>query len=175
MELVVYQKYVVTDRANHHAQQNVNWPSKTLVIDRPIAQLPIRVEQQVLKVALPHAEHFIVFQGGGFGIQQGGGYVCVAEIGGRLLLKAGYHRSFAFARATMNEPDAKDKCELVALTTTLPPQLSDDLPNQGLRTIVLGSRPPLFSDFFSDLAMTVKLRKKCWEAHIKIVDVDATS
>lgn len=176
LDLVVHQTYVVTERANHHAQQNTSWAAKTLVIDRPAPDIPIRYEDKGVIFSLPHAEHMIALQpDGAFRIHQGGGFVSVVEIGGRLLLSAGYHRSFAFARAAMNEPDAIDRCELVALTVTLPAQVSAVFPNQGLRTMVLGSRPPLFSDFFSDLAMTVKLRKKRWEAHIKIVDVDATS
>src|SRR6266436_7006506 len=134
----------------------------------------MRVEGDTIKFNLPHAEHMIGFQpDGAFQIQQGAGFVSVVDLnGGRLLLKAGYHRSFAFARAAMNEPDAKDKCELVALTTSLPPQLLPTAPHQGLRTTVLGPRPPLFSDFFdADLAMTVKLRKKRWEAQLRITAI----
>jgi hypothetical protein len=176
LELVIYQLYVVTDRANDHHKQTGAWTRKTLVIDRPSVSLPLKVEGDTLKLALPHAEHMIGIQpDGAFRIQQGGGFVSVADMGGgRLVLKAGYHRSFAFARATMKEPDAKDRCELVALTSTLPPELCANFPtHQGLRTTVFGSRPPLFSDFFdSDLAMSVKLRKKRWEAHIRITAID---
>ncbi|MBS1840440.1 MAG: hypothetical protein JSS69_18455 [Acidobacteria bacterium] len=174
MDLIAYQTYVVTDRANHHNNQIGGWARKTLVIDRPIAQLPMRIEGDTIKFSLPHAEHTFAFQNGALQIQQFAGFVSVADIGGgRLLLKAGYHRSFAFARAVMNEPDAKDKCELVALTTSLPPQLARSSPHQGLRTIVFGSRPPLFSDFFDpDLAMTVKLLRKRWEAHLRIATID---
>ena len=174
MGLLVYQMYVITEIADGHAQQAGAWARKSLVIDRPIVQMPVRVEADTMKITLPHAEHMIGVQpDGAFRIQQGGGFVSVAEIGGRLLLKAGYHRSFAFARAVMNEPDARDKCELVALTNTLPPQLSAGFPHQGLRTTLLGSRPPLFSDFFdADLVMQVRLRKKRFEVHIKMAQVD---
>jgi len=174
MDLLAYQTCVVTDRADHHHQQAGGWARKTLMIDRPVAQLPHRVEGDTIKFVLPHAEHMFAFQNGWFQIQQGAGFVSVVDIGrGRLLLKAGYHRSFAFARAVMNEPEAKDKCELVALTTSLPPALAPTCPHQGLRTMVFGSRPPLFSDFFDpDLAITVRLRKKRWEAHLRIAAVD---
>lgn len=174
MDLVVYQTVVVTDRADHHNQQAGVWARKTLVIDRPVAQLPYRIEGDTIKFALPHAEHMFAFQNGYFQIQQGAAFVSVVDIGqGRLLLKAGYHRSFAFARAAMNEPDARDKCELVALTTSLPPPLVPAAPHQGLRMMVFGPCPPLFSDFFApDLAMTIRLRKKRWEAHLRIAAVD---
>jgi hypothetical protein len=174
MELLIFQTCIVTDRADHHDGQVGDWARKTLVIDRPTAQLPMRMEDETIKFTLPHSEHMFAFQNGSFQIQQFAGYVAVVDTGaGRLLLKAGYHRSFAFARAVMNEPDAKDKCELVALTTSLPPQLAAASPNQGLRTMVFGSRPPLFSDFFNpDLAMAIKLRRKKWEAHLRIAAVD---
>ncbi|HEV2304201.1 MAG TPA: hypothetical protein VGR93_01660 [Candidatus Acidoferrales bacterium] len=174
MECVIYQNFVVTDRADEHKRQNGPWSRKTLVLDRPTAQLPMRLEQGTIKFTLPHAEHMFAFSNGWFQIQQFAGFVSVTDIGGgKLLLKAGYHRSFAFARGAMNEPDAKDKCVLVALTTTLPPQLAPTAPQHGLRTTVLGSCPPLFSDFFdSNLAMAVKLRKKRYEAHLRITAED---
>ncbi len=174
MELIIHQLHVVTDRADHHHNQAGGWARKTLVIDRPSAQLPMQIDGDTIKFALPHAEHMFAFQNGAFQIQQGGGFVSVVDIGGgKLLLKAGYHRSFAFARAAMNEPDAKDKCELVALTTSLPPQLLPTFPHQGLRTTVFGSRSPLFRDFFDpDLVMAVKLLKKRWEAQLRIAAIN---
>jgi hypothetical protein len=172
MELVIYQFYIVTDKADEHHNRPASWARKTLVLDRPACQLHMRIEDGAIKLALPHGEHMIAFNTSGFQIQQAAGFVSVVEIGGRLLLKAGYHRSFAFARAAMNEPEARDKCELVALTTSLPPQLAVASPHQGLRTTVLGSRPALFSDFFDpDLAMTVRLRRKKYEAHIRTVEI----
>jgi hypothetical protein len=176
LELIIYQTYVVTDRADHHAEGPGNWARKTLVMNRPTNLLPWRVEDGTLKFSLPHAEHQIwINPNGQFGIQQGGGFVSVAEIEGRLFLKAGYHRSFAFARAVTNEPEANAKSMLVALTRALPPQLTTDFPHQGLRTTVLGRRPPLLADFFDlRLAMTVRLRRKKYEAHFqgKVVPVD---
>lgn len=173
LDLIAYQLYVVVDRACEHQNRPVSWARKTLVLDRPSSQLPIRMEDGAIKISLPHGEHMIAIKSGSFEIQQGAGFVSVVDIGnGRLLLKAGYHRSFAFARAAVNELEAKDKCELVALTTTLPPQLEPTFPHQGLRTTVFGSRPPLFSDFFDpNLVMTVKLRRKKYEAHIRTVEI----
>lgn len=174
LDLVAYQFYVVTDRCDHHVQQAGAWAKKFLVLDRPNVQLPGRVENGIIKFELPHAEHTIGVQpDGAFRIQQFDGYVSAVNVSGRLVLKAGYHRSFAFARAVMNEPDASDRCALVALTRSLPPGLAPNCPNQGLRTMVLGTRAALLRDFFDvDLAMPVKLRKKRWETHIQIVPVD---
>jgi hypothetical protein len=171
-ELQVYQLYVVADRADHHARQlkGDQWHNACLQIDRPNNPLPLRNDSGIVKVTLPHAEYmFAMVPGGAFQIQQGAGFISVCEVEGRIVLKAGYHRSFAFARSRMKEPEAKDKSLLVAVTKTVPPQLLADFPKQGLRTTVLGSRPPLFSDFLdAALAMPVKLRKKRYEMHIKV-------
>lgn len=171
--LAIYQFYVAVDRSDQHANTMNTWTRTCLQIDRPAAQLPIRSENNVVKISLPHAEHGLaLIPSGGFQIQQGGGFISVCEINGRMILKAGYHRSFAFVRAK-NAPEAKETSLLVALTATAPPQLSPQFPTQGLRTMVLGSRPPLFSDFFEDsLAMRVKLRKKKYEVHIKFEQID---
>ena len=182
MGLVVYQNYVVTDRADHHAKNQIGseqWDRTCLMTDRPVAQMQLRQEDGIIKVQLPHAEHmFILHPDGGFRIQQGGGFISVCDVEGRMLLKAGYHRTFAFCRERRNEPEAKDRSLLVALTKTVPPQLLTGFPTQGLRTTVLGPRPPFFSDFFDeDLSMSVKLRKKRFEMHVKVnvVAVDAES
>lgn len=131
--------------------------------------MPLRMEDDAIKVTLPHGEHMFATVQGGFTIQQGAGWVSVCETAGRMILKAGYHRSFAFSRTLIKDPEAKEKSLLVAVTNTLPPPLLPAFPKQGLRTTVLGSRAPVFSDFFDDtLAMAVKLRKKRYEMHIRV-------
>lgn len=177
-ELLVYQLYVVGDRADDHANHlgGAAWAKLCLQMERPGTQMALRMDGGIIKVQLPHAEHLFTLQPQGFVIQQGGGFISVCEVEGRMLLKAGYHRSFAFSRALMKDPDAKEKSLLVALTKTVPREISADFPKQGLRTTVLGSRPPVFSDFFDvSLAMEVKLRKKRYEMHIKVdvVAIDA--
>ncbi len=179
MDLRVYQLYVVADRANHHAKQlgGKEWAHCCLPVERPTTQMPVRSENGTIKVNIPHAEHLFTLGPQGFVIQQGGGFVSVCDLQGRMLLKAGYHRSFAFCRSLKKEPEAKEKSLLVALTNSLPLQLSPDFPMQGLRTMVLGSRPPLLSDFLDEsLAMPVKLRKKRYEMHInvQVVPIDET-
>ena len=171
LELLIFQLYVVTDRADHHAKQlgGKEWAQCCLQLDRPIAPMQLRSEGDTIKVSLPHGEHMFAAVPGGFTIQQGGGFISVCETAGRMILKAGYHRSFAFSRCLRKEPEAKDRSLLVAVTNTLPPPLLPAFPKQGLRTTVLGSRAPLLSDFFDDsLAMAVKLLKKRYEMHIRV-------
>ncbi len=73
-----------------------------------------------------------------------------------MVLKGGYHRAFAVARAIMTGREASDVCFLAALAASPPLQLSAQFPAQGLRKIVLGPRPPLFADFFDD-SLTLKV------------------
>jgi hypothetical protein len=172
--LAIYQFYVALDRSDQHAKTiKRGWAETCLQIDRPGSHLPIRSEGNAIKISLPHGEHGLMVQeDGAFRIHQGAGFISVCQLDGRMLLKAGYHRSFAAARA-MNALDANDTSLLVALTATAPPQLSAALPTQGLKAVVLGSRPPLFSDFVDDsLAMKIKLRRKKYEAHIRFEQVD---
>jgi hypothetical protein len=172
--LLVYQLYVVADRADHHAKKlgGKEWAECCLQLERPLAQMPLRSENEIIKVTLPHGEHMFAAGPGGFGIQQGAGWISVCEMQGRLILKAGYHRSFACSRRLMKEPEAKERSLLVAVTNTLPPPLLPTFPKQGLRTTVLGSRAPLLSDFFDEsLAMAVKLRRKRYEMHIRVAVV----
>lgn len=174
--LAIYQFYVAVDRADHHARSlgNNAWARTCLQLDRPVSQLPIRMEDNAIKITVPHGEHmFALRPDGAFQIQQTGGFISVCEIKGRMILKAGYHRSFALTRAAINAPDASERSLLVALTATAPPQLTPEFPTQGLRTTVLGDRPPVFSDFFTEsLAMKVKLRRKKYEYHVRFELVD---
>jgi hypothetical protein len=168
-KLGVYQLYVVADRADHHAKQlgGKEWAECCLQLERPGSQLPIALEEGKIKVRLPHAEHLFVLNNGKFEIQQAGGFISVCDVDGRMILKAGYHRSFAFSRFLTNEPEAKEKSLLVAVTATVPAEIRADCPTQGLRTTVLGSRAPVLEDFLDEsLAMSVKLRKKRYEMHI---------
>ncbi len=174
LDLVVYQTFVVTDIANEYALNNGRWAETFLVINRPNVQLPSRIENAVLKFTLPHAEHSCEIKDGQFLIKQYAGYVCAAEMEGRLVLKTGYHRCFAFVRAMRNMPNAGAPSVVMALAAHLPPQLLPSIAeNRRLRAVVSGSRPPLFSDFFDpDLTLAVKARKKRYEIHIGMHTID---
>jgi len=75
------------------------------------------------------------------------------------------------------KPDGMERSSLlVALTTDADFILSPQSPNQGLRAMLCGPRPPLFGDFFDDrFFIKVKLRKKRYELQIRaqVVAVDA--
>jgi hypothetical protein len=103
---------------------------------------------------------------GGFQIQQNAGHISVTEYDGRLLLFAGYHRSFA--EITRENPDGIARSLVVALTTDGEFLISPASSNQGVREVLRGLRPPLLADFLDErLSMRVRLRKKKCELKIQ--------
>jgi hypothetical protein len=137
-------------------------------------QLPINADVNGLRVPLPHAEfRFGLGSNGNIQFEQLARHMSVGAFDNRMLLTGGYHR--AFALSSLHNPDAIERSLVVALTTDADALLSPTSPNQGLRDMVRGLRPPLFGDFFDDrLAMSLRVRKRRPEmliqAQIKWVD-----
>jgi hypothetical protein len=152
------------------------WVDECLLSERA-PEVKYRIDNEGFHLDLPHAEYAFVPnpQNGTFSIMQHARFVGVCEYSARMLLVAGYHRSFAFARTAMatNALDAMARSIVVALTTDVPARLSPALPNTGLCATLAGCRPPLFGDFFDDrLSMRVKLRQKRYEFRVQILAVD---
>jgi len=94
-------------------------------------------------------------------IMEGGRLASLGMLENRMLLGTGYHRTFAYVCNAMNIPDGMGKAVVFPLLRSLPFPDSPAAPNHGLRGMLLGTRPPRFSDFFNDrLFMAVNLRKK---------------
>jgi hypothetical protein len=113
-----------------------------------------------MDVAVPHGEFAFVFnqQIGQFQVQELARHISVTRFQDRMLLWAGYHRSYAFM--TNENPDGIERSLLVALTTDADFLVSAQSPNQGLRAVICGLRPPLFRDFLDrDLFMDVNLKE----------------
>jgi hypothetical protein len=109
----------------------------------------------------------------GFQIQEQARHVSVTAYDNRLLLWAGYHRSYA--RIASANPEGMDRSLLVVLTTDATFLFSHDSPNQGLRAMLCGLRPPLLGDFLDEsLFMRVKLRRRRYELQIraKVVSIN---
>jgi hypothetical protein len=119
-----------------------------------------------IEIDLPHAEFiFGVHAHGGFGPKEMLGYVMVLKVGNRMMLGKGYHRLYSRVLATNASFPAR--LSLVALdpgTLTQPP--SEATKGPGLE--ILGARPALFADFFTEgLAMPVQLRKKRYRLQVQ--------
>jgi hypothetical protein len=179
MGLVVHQLDIVVERSHSTYRSKVEsmngWLKHGLFGDGATPSLNIRAAMNAVDVELPHAEFVFGFNPArGFTVEQMARHVNVTEFGNRMMLWAGYHRSYA--RMLSMAPDAIDRSLVVALTADGNFKVSPLSPNQGEREMLTGLRPPLFGDFLDDrLVMKVKLRKKRFELHVRaaIAAIDA--
>lgn len=189
--LIVHQLYVVVGRSNDLYLSQVRttngWLHQALPLtprSAPTFTWNLQVAPNGLSTSadfdIPHAEFVFAPDPTGqfFSVQQFQNHISVMRGPGtgpqRMLLKAGYHRSYARALSMML-PTATVPSAVVALernTFGAPP------PNQaaaaagltvattGLRPT--GRRPALFADFFDDtLAMRVNLRRKRYQLQVR--------
>jgi hypothetical protein len=169
MGLVIHQLHIVLDRSREYMKhsQAKTWCSKNcLSLPSPSGhQVQIQGGINRVDVQVPHAEFVFSFvPDRGLQICETARHVSVGMFDDRMLLWAGYHRSYA----RIANPEAIDRSLLVVLTTDSDFFFSPDSPNQGLRDTLRGSRPPLFADFFDDrFFMRVRLRKKRFELRIR--------
>jgi len=180
MSLIVHQLYVVMSRSDGYRASlstSAAWINKCLVPALPPPRnVSIRAAINHHDVGVPHMEFGLTFDSqSGFRIAENPNYVtvCGFEGGNRMLLWAGYHRSFA--RMVITADDAMERSLLMVLTTDADLLASANSPNQGLRDMICGERPPFFADFFDTrFFMTVPLRKKRYELQIRaqIVPID---
>lgn len=163
--LVVHQLSIVLDKVRAYKVEHgshARWIKDCLPLPAANPNKPILVKSDPITrdfvVELPHGECLLgSLPDGSFRVVQGGRHVTVAEVAGRLVLTAGYHRSYGLASIA---PDGIERSMLVALATNAP--LS---PSQA--TLVSGLRPPLFRDFFDeDFFITVRLRRKRYELRV---------
>jgi hypothetical protein len=132
---------------------------------------PHPMSSQIL-IELPHAEFaFLPTVPGMFGPSQFQRHVTVCEQGTKILLKAGYHRSFA--RFT-SVPPGTVPTAVVALernTWVLPvnqPPAGAGVTAGATELHTSGRIPALFSDFFTDgLFIDVLLRRKRFQLRVQ--------
>jgi len=170
MKLIVHQLYVVTDHANDYVSPVGTidgWMDKAVSVGSGQHQLQIRSAPNAIDVDLPHGEFgFGFIPNRGFQIQEWARHVSVTAFNGRMLLWAGYHRSYA--RMCNAAPDAIERSLPMVLTTDGVFTVSPTSPNQGLRDMLCGPRPPIFADFFDErFFIRAPLRKKRYELQIR--------
>ncbi len=183
--LVVHQLVITVSHSDTYLRE-VNsckgWLHKALPLTpRPPAQIQTRVAVNGLNtmadIDIPHAEFAFLPDPTGqfFSVQQFQCYISVFKGMGtmseRLILKAGYHRSFARARSMM--PPATVPSAVVALEQNTLGSPPNNLAGAGLTVATAGlrpdgCRPAIFSDFFNDaLAIKIKLRKKRYQLQVR--------
>lgn len=171
LNLVIHQPHVNLDQSGRYAQDAANasrYARHSLAIAQGVHNMQIEAGLNMMDVQVPHGEFAFVFnqQIGQFQVLELARHVSVTRFQNRMLLWAGYHRSYAFM--TNENPDGMERSLLVALTTDADFLVSPHSPNQGLRAVICGLRPPLFRDFFDrDLFMDVNLKRKRWVLQVR--------
>lgn len=142
-QLLAFQFYVAIDRSAAHVETAKPWSELCLPTQRPPVALSIQQDGNRLSFEVPHAEHVLVLTPGGqLRVDQNHPFVMVGDIGnGRLLLRGGYHRAYAYLSAH----PAPDQPFLAALIDGP----CNELEIPGMREKLTSSRPPLMGDFLN--------------------------
>jgi hypothetical protein len=178
MQLVIWQMQVVLDKAHEYdARLNApaKWREECLSPPSPTGPRanyhvgPRSLREWNYRVEIPHSEFGLEMADINnvrvFAVSQWSRYVSVGEHQGRTLLWAGYHRTYS--RTVKATNDGADRSLLMVLATDADVVLLPSTPNQAVRAMICGLRPPLFKDFFDDrFCIEVPLRKKRYEIQI---------
>jgi hypothetical protein len=177
MGLVVHQWIVVTDRSDTYKSKVATvegWINATIAATTKPQQVQLKIGLNAMDVEVPHGEFVINFSNTGFQITELAKFVSVTKFAQRMMLHAGYHRSYA--RISGMAPDAIDRSVLVVDTTDGEFLVSPSSPNQGVRAVCCGLRPALFGDFFDDrffINVPVKRKRFVLQVRGQMVPVDA--
>ncbi len=178
LQLVVAQSHIATDIAENYRlryRTDAEWMEGTLPTSSKTPEVNVKFTRRNLdtglEIDLPHAEFiFGVHPHGGFGPKEFLSHVSVINSENRMFLGKGYHR--LYARVSTALATVHNRSVLVALDPTpiVPP--SRDAPGPAGNKEepafdIFGSRPALFTDFFTDgLFMKVNLRKKRYQLQV---------
>jgi hypothetical protein len=184
-DLIAHQYYVITERATEYGQR-MNTAAGILREFLPTAIAPAQTQTRFslgmgapqnknqlssyIETDVPHAEFAFLPVGPGpvFAAAQFMRHVTACVTNNRVLLKAGYHRSFA---RIFSAPIATVPTAVIALerNTVVPPP--NQVPAGGVITAGLtpfGGRCALLRDFFTDgLFMNVLLKRKRYQLQIQ--------
>lgn len=171
IRLVTHQFYIVLNRVTEymdHASART-WCARNCLATG-VRSHPIRIQHGInaASISVPHGEFAFIYnqRAQKFEVTELARHVSVTAFQERMILWAGYHRSYA--RMASANPDGSDRSLLVALTKDADFFVSDRSPNHGLRAMVCGPRPSLFGDFLDErFFMRVRLRKKKFELQVR--------
>jgi hypothetical protein len=178
MQLVVAQFHIATELTENYrgrCTSETEWMEGTLPTSSNNPNINARFIRRNLDTEiefdLPHGEFiFGVHPHGGFGPKEFLGCVTVINSGNRMILGKGYHRLYARIAQTLATPH--NRCVLVGLDPTpiVPPPREGAVAagdRHGPVFDVFGSRPALFSDFFTEgHFVKVSLRKKRYQLQV---------
>jgi len=178
-ELVIHQYHVITERAEQYAQEMAGDTTRInhclgvgLAFTGTLVPRWVGLKRSVID--LPHSEFKPVPVPGGFTFKEWDRYITVVPCPAkdRLLLWAGYHRSYALLALCQAGGDAAGAAPLLTVMTGM---LDAEAFFKGsarvaVRDAVLGQKPAFLSDFLDpDLFICVNLRKKRAEGRIDLI------
>lgn len=178
-DLVIHQYHVITERAEKYAQEMADDAARInhclgVNLEFKGTLVPRWAGPKRTVIDLPHFEFKPVPVPGGFTFREWDRYITAAPCPAkdRLLLWAGYHRTYALFTLCQGAGDAAGAAPLLTVMTGMPDVLAffGGTARASVRDAVLGQKPALFCDFFDpDLFICVNLRKKRAEGRIDLV------
>lgn len=179
MGLVVHQLQIVEDRADLYRDKMrvENQKIRTcLASAKDNYQLPYHQVGGTITIDIPHREFEIsIGLRRNIEISENAQHVAVSAFDGRLLLWAGYHRSYALKLVSQEYPEEIERLLLAILTIDADLFLGPRSVFPDKRDMVRGPCPALFRDFFDpDLCMRLKLRKRRCEIQLNTVNFHVT-
>jgi hypothetical protein len=161
LDLVVHQLRIFEERAEPYIRLVSDPITKVRTcLPPPPASRQLTVKKVAGKtiIDLPHGE----FRPSPKGIQELAQHVAISAFDDRLLLWAGYHRTYAVVLASQANPDEIERVVPAVLTTDADDAFLDAMARfSEKRDMVRGACPALFRDFFDrDLCLCINLRRQ---------------
>jgi hypothetical protein len=166
LDLVVHQLRIFEDLAESYVGlvSNPVMKVKTCLPPLPVGrQLPTKRVGSKTIIELPHGEFQIVpGPNKRLEIQELAHHIAINAFDDRLLLWAGYHRTYAVTLASQANPEETERLVPTVLTTDADDALLCVFAGFAeKRDMVRGTCPALFRDFFdADLCLSINLRKQ---------------
>jgi hypothetical protein len=171
LDLVVHQLRIFEERSEPYRQLVSNPVTRVRTCLPPLpasGQLPTRTVGSKMIIELPHGEfQMLVGAKKNLEIQEMAHHIAIAEFDNRLLLWAGYHRTYAVTLESQANPEEIERLVPAVLTTDAAPLLDARFSEK--RDMVRGACPALFRDFLNaDLCLDIKLRKRRCQIEIDL-------
>lgn len=180
MKLVARQLIIVLDQCAAYAAGNTSrsaWIKRWLAKGKPgsMAGWSVNYAKNHVDYGVPHGEWGVHYDAtsGKIEVREDARHVSLTAYGARMMLWAGYHRSYAMVS---NAPDGADRSLVAALTDDGTFAVSNGSPDQELFDLLCGLRPPLFGDFFDErfvIRLALKKKKFVLQVRGRILPVDA--
>jgi hypothetical protein len=163
-DLVAKQFQVVTERCDIYANEMENEERRInhclgVGLNFKGQLVPRNLGPRRVLIDLPHFEFLVEPSGNGLSIRERDRYITAVPVAERLVLWAGYHRTYTLLCQLAG--DAAGGAPLLTVMTGIPDVERFFAKPSAARDTVLGDRPALLRDFLDEnLFITVNLRKR---------------